>query len=72
MPWDAKTFAKRHYHAATGHAGQVAARVANDALARGKSDKMAVIAGIMAAKNARQSDARHKVLAKHAPKKRKE
>ena len=64
MPWDAKTFAKKHYHAATGHAGSVAARAANDALARGKSEKMAVIAGIMAAKNARMSKARRKAIAK--------
>ena len=50
MPWTADSFRSKHYGAATGSAGKVAAKAANDALARGASEKMAVIAGIIAAK----------------------
>jgi hypothetical protein len=50
MPWTASSFRSKHYGAATGHAGAVAARAANESLARGSSEKMAVIAGIIAAK----------------------
>ena len=54
MPWTADSFRSKHNKSLSDHQASVAARVANAALKRGKSDKDAIIAGNVAARNAKR------------------
>lgn len=53
MPWTAGSFRKKHNKRLTDAQAAVAARVANEELARSGSEKKAVIAGNVAARNAK-------------------
>jgi uncharacterized protein YdaT len=52
MPWTAAGFRTKHAHGLSMAQAKVAAEVANKALESGRSEKDAVIAGIMAGKKA--------------------
>lgn len=59
MPWTPKEFKEKHNHGLSSNEASVAAHAANQALAHGHSEKDAVIAGNVAAKNARQAGSHH-------------